>query len=239
MTSHFVAKHTGEPDRHSPLHHMSFVNNYTPPEPAASLSDPYGPEPWDINFIFPVPPAIENDVVKLIPFVPRLHLAAYWAAGADDPALYEYLTNLHTTPQRMLEHVLHGREDPGWCTFLVIDKSKPEADESRGLGGAVAGTMAYVNTSAAQRVSLLALKRESTRELIAVCADDGDRRRDYCQVRSAVPRRKQCSRAAHELRTEPAFGPGVPRPRSSARGVVVSRGEHAVAAACATSRLPA
>jgi hypothetical protein len=65
---------------HSP---MSFVNNFKPDPPTASHGDLYGPQPYDVNWPFPLHVStLENDVVKLTPFVPRIHADAFWVSAA-------------------------------------------------------------------------------------------------------------------------------------------------------------
>jgi hypothetical protein len=57
---------------------MSWVNHYQPP--AAVLGpDPYGPEPYDVNWPYPIhTQTLENDVVQLVPLIPRIHADLLW-----------------------------------------------------------------------------------------------------------------------------------------------------------------
>jgi hypothetical protein len=132
---------------------VAFVNNYTPPEPdAPSRPNPYGPNPWVVNYVFPVPPTLENDVVKLAPFIPRLHLDVFWEAGASDKTLYERMIPFLTLPMTkdvMLGLMVQNQKDPGWWLFLIIDKTKPEKMEGQGqgLGGAAVGVISMLDTS--------------------------------------------------------------------------------------------
>jgi hypothetical protein len=132
---------------------MSFVNHYRPPLPPPP-SDPYGPDPWDINFCLPVDvAALENDVVKLTPLVPRLHLEAIWAAGAGDPDLYRFIKQALATREDLLRLLSSSQADPGQLTLLIVDKMRPES--AHGLGGAVSGMLRYMTTSVANKACIL------------------------------------------------------------------------------------
>jgi RimJ/RimL family protein N-acetyltransferase len=132
---------------------MAFVNTYTPPHDAV-VGDLYGPDPWDLNFMFSVPPAIENDVVKLTPFIPRLHADGFWdVAGASDPELYRFIRRSFASKEDFLDWTRIAQKSSEVCMFLVVDKTKPVvAAEGKNLGGAMAGTMSYITTSKANRV---------------------------------------------------------------------------------------
>jgi RimJ/RimL family protein N-acetyltransferase len=132
---------------------MAFVNTYAPPHDIV-VGDPYGPDPWDLNFMFPVPPAIENEVVRLTPFIPRLHVDGFWdVAGASDPELYRFIRRSFASKDEFMQWTRIGQKNPEFCTFLVVDKSKPANEaEGRNLGGAMAGMMSYMTTSKANRV---------------------------------------------------------------------------------------
>jgi hypothetical protein len=102
---------------------MAFINNYTPSQYPLDL---YGPDPWDINVVFPVPVSIENDVVRLTP------------------------------KEDLLKQLLDKRESAESCLFLIVDKTKPENPaEGRGLRGVMAGLICYAMSSFAHRVSFL------------------------------------------------------------------------------------
>jgi RimJ/RimL family protein N-acetyltransferase len=132
---------------------MAFVNTYAPPHDAV-VGDSYGPDPWDLNFMFSVPPAIENDVVKLTPFIPRLHADGFWdVAGASDPELYRFIRRSFASKEDFLDWTRIAQKSSEVCMFLVVDKTKPAfAAEGKNLGGAMAGTMSYITTSKANRV---------------------------------------------------------------------------------------
>jgi hypothetical protein len=53
----------------------------------------------------------------------------------------------------LLEWAHVARKSPEFCTFLVMDKTKPANEaEGKSLGGAMAGMMSYMTTSKANRV---------------------------------------------------------------------------------------
>jgi hypothetical protein len=132
---------------------MAFINTYAPTHDII-VHDPYGPVPWDLNFVLSIPPAIENEVVKLIPFIPRLHADGFWdVAGASDPELYRFIRQSFASKDDFLDWTRRGQRNPEICTFLVIDKTKPAvAAEGADLGGAMAGMISYVFASKANRV---------------------------------------------------------------------------------------
>lgn len=126
---------------------MSFTNLYKPPHDSTP-NDVYGPDPYDINFIFPLRwEALENDVVKLTPFVPRSHGALYWSKFAPDRIeLTRHLPWAHTTLEAFLACVEKDfRSDPNYVLLAVVDKTR--AEEAPGLGGAIAGLIGFVETS--------------------------------------------------------------------------------------------
>jgi RimJ/RimL family protein N-acetyltransferase len=133
---------------------MAFVNIYTPPSTSAPPSTSWDPDPWDINFVFPIPPTMENAVVRLTPLVPRLHLDAFWEVGASDITLYQQMGLRPKRKEALLGHLLDGQQDPGRCTFLVVDKTKSEAEGQGHVGGVMAGMISYLHTSAEHRVRL-------------------------------------------------------------------------------------
>jgi hypothetical protein len=135
---------------------MAFINNYTPSQYPLDL---YGPDPWDINFVFPVPVSIENDVVRLTPFIPRLHADTFWdVAGGSDSDLYGYMVRPLHKKEDLLKQLLDKRESAESCLFLIVDKTKPENPaEGRGLRGVMAGLICYARSSLAHRVSFLSV----------------------------------------------------------------------------------
>ena len=63
---------------------MAYVNSYTPqPEPSLSQAELYGPEPYELNSVYPIHfPSLETDRVKLTPFIPRIYAERFWAEAS-------------------------------------------------------------------------------------------------------------------------------------------------------------
>jgi RimJ/RimL family protein N-acetyltransferase len=124
---------------------MSWVNHYQPPAAAAAAADPYGPEPYDINWPYPIhTQTLENDVIQLVPYIPRLYADIFWenAEPALD-ALLRYIPGHIRTLQEYLNLLEVSRANPNCLTFIVVDKrGPPEA----GLKGAIAGQMMYLRS---------------------------------------------------------------------------------------------
>ncbi|OJT15662.1 hypothetical protein TRAPUB_5490 [Trametes pubescens] len=132
---------------------MAFVNHYTPrPEPESLLPDDelYGPDPYDINFAFPLyPETLETARVKLVPFVPRAHAETYWENVKDHrEALYAYYTRFwHSLREFLAWHEVYYRRNPVLLNLAVIDKTRPDPKHPD-WGGSLAGLVGLINTSA-------------------------------------------------------------------------------------------
>lgn len=123
---------------------MAWTNSYQPPL-QQSLADLYGPDPYDVNFPFPVDlPSLENDLVKLTPFIPRLHTDRFW--DSITPGFEETMRYMLWSAQTKSD-LLHGLEslrcDPHWVIFAVVDKTQPA---ELGLPGALAGMIGLLDT---------------------------------------------------------------------------------------------
>lgn len=129
-----------------------FVNEYKPPAQVTLFKEElYGPEPYDINFVFPVRlEHLESERVKLTPFVPSLHSAIYWAEVEKTPDLFRYYPfTLDTLDQFLTYHELRVRRDPANNLFVIIDKTKPDPGHPE-LGGSIAGVLGLYFSSATQ-----------------------------------------------------------------------------------------
>ncbi|KAJ7303767.1 acyl-CoA N-acyltransferase [Mycena albidolilacea] len=98
--------------------------------------------PHDVNFCFPVPPNLQNDRVKLVPFFPSEHADAFFAAAGAHPELFTYLT---FGAQDFVTTVIEQRIQPdrGTVLFAVFDTSVA------GAAPQLAGTIGLLDTSAA------------------------------------------------------------------------------------------
>ena len=130
-----------------------YVNNYAPePEPTLPESELYGPEPYDINFAWPLhPESLQTPRLKLVPFVPRVHAATYWAHVKDDlHTLFRYYPFLpRTLPDFLSWLELKCRRNPHHTFLALIDTTRPSPDPAHaGWGGSLAGALALCNTAA-------------------------------------------------------------------------------------------
>ncbi|TEB20507.1 hypothetical protein FA13DRAFT_1757767 [Coprinellus micaceus] len=98
----------------------------------------------DSNFCFAVPSVLENDRVRVTPFIPPIHLSTYFAASERHPEVYKYLPWGPFSSQEDLGHLVDKKfsKDPGYILFAVFDKADPAPDESKSLG-VIAGVIAY------------------------------------------------------------------------------------------------
>ncbi|KAI0318812.1 acyl-CoA N-acyltransferase [Amylostereum chailletii] len=145
------------------------INAYAPPAPE-DLSACYGPDPYDLNFLFPLAlPALESARVRLVPFVPRIHAKPYIAQVAARPELQRWFPFDHTSLEELLPFLERRvRRDPGFVAFAVLDKTRApggeddkdahpgedahdesESGHDHGQGGRFAGVIALLNASAA------------------------------------------------------------------------------------------
>ncbi|KAI0634763.1 acyl-CoA N-acyltransferase [Trametes polyzona] len=131
---------------------MSYVNNYHPEtEPVVAESELYGPDPYDINFSFPIhPETLEGPTLKLVPFIPRIHAETYWDNVKDRyHDLFKYYYRAFTSlPDFLAWHELYFRRNPHQIYFAVIDKTRPDPAHAD-WGGSFAGLIGLINTSPA------------------------------------------------------------------------------------------
>ncbi|KAH9940047.1 acyl-CoA N-acyltransferase [Epithele typhae] len=135
---------------------MAYVNNCPPagpPEPAFKYfteDEIFSPEPYDINFAYPLHPAtLESDRLALVPFVPAVHGAAYWAALAGrTAALFRWFPFAAATRAEALSFFAHCQRAPGALALAAHDKTRPDPAHPD-WPGALAGTIALWGTSPA------------------------------------------------------------------------------------------
>ncbi|KAK7468447.1 hypothetical protein VKT23_002960 [Stygiomarasmius scandens] len=100
----------------------------------------------DTNFCFPIPDALENDRIKMVPFVPSEHVEEV-VASSQSESLWSYLTfGPFTTCSDFLEVVWEKRvlARNGETMFVIFDKTKTKEDGTP----PIAGLMGYLDTSA-------------------------------------------------------------------------------------------
>jgi RimJ/RimL family protein N-acetyltransferase len=120
---------------------MAYANSYKKPETPTLLPGYFGPDPYDINWAFPLyEEALESERVKLTPFVPSLHAHEYAAQITAQPDLHNwYPFPLSSLDQILTEVELRARRNPTWILFAIIDKAR---------GGALAGVIGLLDASA-------------------------------------------------------------------------------------------
>ena len=132
---------------------MSFVNAYSTPTPTPLReNDLYGPDPYDINFYFPVHvESLETERVRLTPFIPKVHTDAVWEAISPKvDELFRHYPFVLATREAFLTFVERdARQDKGYVMFVVIDKTLPDVRHPE-FGGTVAGLVALRDSSTEQ-----------------------------------------------------------------------------------------
>ena len=132
---------------------MSWTNSYQPPRPTAVAdSELYGPEPFDINFVWPIRlELLETDRIKLVPFVPRVHAKHFWSGVETAPDLLRFYPFAWPTLESFLrDHEGLVRRDPAHVLFTIIDKTQPDAAHPELGGGSLAGVIGLYHAFAAQ-----------------------------------------------------------------------------------------
>jgi hypothetical protein len=120
---------------------MAYTNSYKKEETPALLPGHYGPDPYDINWAFPLhEETLESERVKLTPFIPKLHAQEYAAQISLRPDLHRWMPFEANSLDQILTRVeLRVRRNPSWILFAIIDKAR---------GGAMAGVVALIDASA-------------------------------------------------------------------------------------------
>jgi RimJ/RimL family protein N-acetyltransferase len=107
---------------------MAFVNLYEPPTlPIAQDGEFYGPDPYDINFCFPISlEFLQSEKVTLTPFIPRHHALTFWSEwGLNSVEHMQLMPTSWPTMESMLQWVEHRmRRDPSCILFAVLDRTQ-------------------------------------------------------------------------------------------------------------------
>ncbi|EIW80931.1 hypothetical protein CONPUDRAFT_165172 [Coniophora puteana RWD-64-598 SS2] len=132
---------------------MSYINAYRPPSDTIPEKELYGPSPYDLNFVVPVPDVLSTGKVKLVPFVPRKHAARFMSRVEGHADFFKYMPlNLETLHDWLFFVEKIMRRDEGNILFAVFDTSglRPELveqDKDLGVpGGALAGAIGLAYT---------------------------------------------------------------------------------------------
>ncbi|KAG0694619.1 hypothetical protein DFH29DRAFT_311243 [Suillus ampliporus] len=106
---------------------------------------------YDVNFCFPVR-ELENERVKLTPFIPDLHADLYFQGSAAHPELYEFIPwETFTDTSDFVKKVIDDcvRPNTGIVVYAVIDKTPTGTNSSKPTPANFAGIMGYMDTSPA------------------------------------------------------------------------------------------
>lgn len=144
---------------------IRLVNNYCSPTPPDNVADSEGSEllrpietgEFDVNFVFPIK-ELENDKLKLVPFIPHIHMPLLVEGTASHPELFRWtvfgpFTELGPAIQ-MWDNFI--RTSPSCICFAVLDKTRPDTT-GLGQGGAFAGMTGIIGASPAQSQAELAM----------------------------------------------------------------------------------
>lgn len=126
---------------------MTITNGYSRPH-EETLTGYYGPDPYDINFVYPIEDAVlETTRVKLTPFIPRIHAALYMEQMNAHPDLQAGCpSECHDLDVDFLPfYELRARRNPCAVGFAVIDKTTPDPAHPE-WGGSFAGTIGLHRT---------------------------------------------------------------------------------------------
>jgi len=120
-----------------------FVNNYKPgsiQEISSTITNPW-------NFVLPVPECIETSHVKLVPFVPSIHVEPWYATILQNPTSMQHVAIKLDTLEDILVYyrtVIH--DDPRNLLFAIINKKGAAADDdSTPADGTMAGVIGAVH----------------------------------------------------------------------------------------------
>ena len=130
---------------------MAFLNSYqsqalTTKDLSVYLN--FGPDPYDINFCFPIDFAtLETEKVKLLPFIPRLYAEIYLEQTLQHRDLNVWYS---AKPPSSLGEILYLLEslrlDSSFVGLAIIDKDRPDPAHPA-WQGSLAGFIALTNAS--------------------------------------------------------------------------------------------
>ncbi|KAI6121814.1 hypothetical protein F5141DRAFT_1092509 [Pisolithus sp. B1] len=124
---------------------MAFINNYEPRTPILD-HELYGPEPYDVNFAFHVPPVLSSAKVRLVPFVPRVHAAAYFDGVRGYESMYQHMPVALEHPSDLLRLMEDFRRNTSDILFALIDTARPD-DNHPEWDGSIAGIIGLLDTN--------------------------------------------------------------------------------------------
>ncbi|KAH7915655.1 hypothetical protein BJ138DRAFT_1141383 [Hygrophoropsis aurantiaca] len=128
---------------------MSFVNSYQAPPDIVTDEELYGPDPYDLNFVYPVPTELAAPTagVKLVPFVPRVHGEAFLEGVRGKESMFRLMPLVLEGPGDFLRFVeSFMRRGKNHVLFSIIDTTRPDPAHPE-FGGSIAGVTGLANTS--------------------------------------------------------------------------------------------
>ncbi|KAF6763795.1 acyl-CoA N-acyltransferase [Ephemerocybe angulata] len=93
---------------------------------------------------FPLPQDLENDRIKLVPYIPSFHSEVFAELSKKYPETYKYIPWGHSEVQAAFDSETFLREHK-WLLFAILDKTRPPSDHLVGSDGALAGTIAFID----------------------------------------------------------------------------------------------
>ncbi|KAF7324815.1 Glycoside hydrolase family 1 protein [Mycena kentingensis (nom. inval.)] len=98
---------------------------------------------YDQNFCFPIPPKIECDLVRLVPFVPSIHSEPFFAATKAHPELWNFLPfGPFSSADEFTSSLITDHIQPNKGSVLFAIFNKPPTGEPE-----LSGTIGLLNTS--------------------------------------------------------------------------------------------
>ncbi|KAJ2920569.1 hypothetical protein H1R20_g16524, partial [Candolleomyces eurysporus] len=92
-----------------------------------------------VNFYFPIPDVLENDRLKLVPFVLSVHSKPFLELANKYPEVYTHIPwgpfEDEATFNKFMDKIFF--QDRGWVLFAILDKTS---------NGALAGALAFIKT---------------------------------------------------------------------------------------------
>ncbi|KAI9571203.1 hypothetical protein HD554DRAFT_262094 [Boletus coccyginus] len=132
---------------------MAFVNSYSQaPQPAILENELYGPEPYDLNFVLPIPSELSTSKLRLVPFIPRVHTAAYLDGVRGHESMFKHMPIVLEHPTDFLRFVEKCRRGESTCLFAAIDTTHPDSDHPE-WEGSLAGLFGLLGTDRTRLVT--------------------------------------------------------------------------------------
>lgn len=130
---------------------MAIVNNYTAKQEIQD-SELYGPEPYDLNFVLPIPPVLSTNKLRLVPFIPRIHAATFLEGIRGHESMFKYMPVALEHPTDLLRFVEKCRRDESAFLFAVIDTMRPDSNHPE-WEGSLAGLFGLLGTDKTKLVT--------------------------------------------------------------------------------------